>query len=162
MGGGCWKVKAGLTPCGGDAVPPLDTPALTRPDGYSCGATCLEVLFRFHGVRFPAAYRELSSPEVGMAPETVEAVLRAAFPNVVVARGTVELLRGLTAYTPVLCHAVVGGVDHWVVVRGVARGRVYVHCPARGRGAYPAGEWAAMWADTAGHYPRYAAAGWPG
>jgi ABC-type bacteriocin/lantibiotic exporter with double-glycine peptidase domain len=59
-------------------------------------------------------------------------------------------LRALTRVdVPVICAVRDDdGGGHWVVVRGVERGRVYFHCPLKGPRSRPEDEWVANWHDV--------------
>lgn len=125
----------------------LDIPDIRQADDYDCGAAALDAIARFHGLRArgPVA---LANPVQGMAPDTVEAVLRSLGLSVLSGTMTVDDLRHLTrSGRPVLCPVAHHG-GHWVVVRGVERGRVYYHCPAAGPAVLREADWLAAWRDT--------------
>lgn len=63
---------------------------------------------------------------------------------------TVDDLRHLTrTKRPVVCPVTLpDGNGHWVVVRGVLRGRVHIHCPIFGPHAQPVAAWLSRWYDS--------------
>jgi hypothetical protein len=149
----------------------LDLADLRQDDEHSCGAVALEVLFRFHGTppgRWKHLVRELVNPVDGLYPDTVVAILHSVF-GVPPLRGSMEVddLRHLTRTgRPVLCLVRCDAPDqtigHWVVCRGVGRGRVYCQCPTNGRVSYVFSRWSDTWTDgSADGYVRFAACGWP-
>lgn len=125
----------------------LDIPDIRQQADYDCGAAALDAVLSFHGLRVRGPVR-LANAVQGMSPDTVEAVLRSVGLAVLSGTMTVGDLRHLTrAGRPVLCPVSAGG-GHWVVVRGVARGRVHFHCPTRGPVHTPELHWVAEWVDT--------------
>lgn len=165
----CWRVNRGLPACvGDDDMPVLDTPEIVRPDGFSCGAVSLEVVYGYYGLTLPRAYRTLSNPARGMAPETAEAAMRSAFGGVCWGQGWdfSDIRHHLKQLRPVMC--LVSGdaaADHWLIVRGYeARrgGRVLIHDPANGRETMTADQFHQYWTGPAGNaYARFGLVGWP-
>src|SRR5262245_40981761 len=121
----CWRVERGLPACGDDS-PMVEVPDIRQHEDYSCGDAAIDAALGALGVR-RARGTKLANEVQGMAPDTVAAILRASGVSVL-AGPMVTGVDGLKHYTanglPVLCPiADYGG--HWVVVRGVQRGRVY-------------------------------------
>jgi len=56
---------------------------------------------------------------------------------------------------PVIALVNFEGEGHWVVVRGVQRGRVHYQCPIDGIESLPVGGFASQWFDTDGHGIRW-------
>lgn len=126
----------------------LDIPDVRQASDYDCGAACLDAVAQFHGLRVRGPAR-LANAVQGMSPDTVEAVLRALGLPVLSGTMAVADLRHLTRTgRPVLCPVARAG-GHWVVVRGVARGKVHFHDPAAGPGAEREADWLAGWRDVA-------------
>jgi hypothetical protein len=163
----CWRESRGLKPCREDDVI-LDTPDCRQRDDYSCGAVCLEILFRYHGVGRPRWVGLLPSPHDGLQPDAVKAAAYAVLGNVLAGPMTVGILKGLVADgKPVLCPVTLPGdaCGHWLVVRGVTRGRVYYSCPLTGHQSMPLAAWAAAWRDEPAEqsiYNNWGVTGWPG
>lgn len=159
----CWREDVGLSRCEGEAVL-LDTRQDVRPDGWSCGAIALAVMTTYHGVSFPAAYQELANPVRGLTDETAEAVVRRLFPRVALGHWGVAELRHFTRLGRPVMVLVTNDApaDHWVVVRGVARGRVYFHCGGVGRSSKPGVDFLRWWEGPADNaFSRFALCGWP-
>lgn len=125
----------------------LTIPDIRQREDYDCGAAALDAVASYWGLRARGPAK-LANAVHGMAPDTVEAVLRALGLSVLSGEMTVADLRHLTREgRPVLCPVAVRG-GHWVVVRGVERGRVHVHCPIEGPAAWRLADWEAGWADS--------------
>lgn len=147
----CWREARYLKPlCGGCEMPLLDVPDVRQGDAHSCGDAAVDAALATLGVKRPRGTR-LANPVHGTAPDTVAAVLRAAGCVVLAGPmpgGTADLKHFAGAGCPVLCPIADHG-GHWVVVRGVSRGRVHYHCPVDGALSRPLAEWAARWFDSA-------------
>jgi ABC-type bacteriocin/lantibiotic exporter with double-glycine peptidase domain len=140
-----WFARRAIPRAEEDAVF-LTLPDVRMRDSFDCGAACVEAAAAFWGVRCRPA--RLANPAQGMAPDTVEAVLRSI--GLAVLSGTMAAadLRHLTRTgRPVLCPTGLYG-GHWVVVAGVARGRVHYHDPAAGPARLGLAAWDAAWGDT--------------
>jgi hypothetical protein len=127
----------------------IEIPDVRQRSDYGCGDAAVDAALGALGISRKRGTR-LSNPVQGIAPDTVAAVLRAAGCVVLAGPmpGTVGDLKHFTASgCPVLCPVANHG-GHWVVVRGVQRGRVYYHCPLDGPLSRPGGEWLAHWHDT--------------
>lgn len=114
---------------------------------HTCGPAALAAVFRFWGLD-PRGIGPLSNDVQGMAPDTVEAVLRRAGFNLFSGNLTVADLHQQTKMgRPVLCPISYEG-GHWVVVSRVFRTRVYYQCPTLGPVHVPEAAWVAGWEDT--------------
>jgi ABC-type bacteriocin/lantibiotic exporter with double-glycine peptidase domain len=127
----------------------LTIPDIRQATDYDCGAAAVDAVCRFHGLRArgPAKY---ANAVQGMAPSTVEAVLRSLGLTVwggPILTGVGGLAHLTRAGVPVLCPTGLRG-GHWVVVRGVGRGRVHFHCPVDGPSSLPRLSWESNWCDT--------------
>ena len=125
----------------------LDVPPVMQCADYDCGAAAVDCVAQFWGLR-PRGPAKFSNRVQGMSPDTVEALLRALGLSVLSGNMTVDDLKHLTRTgRPVLCPVDLYG-GHWVVVRGVGRGKVHYHCPTDGPGSMPAKDWAEKWKDV--------------
>lgn len=142
---------------------PLLIPDVRQRSDFDCGQAAVEAVFRYHGLT--GAVRRLANPVQGMAPDTLEAVLRSVGLAVLSGEMTAADLRHLTATgRPVLCPIQHDGVGHWVVAAGVARGKVHYHDPLAGPRSLRLAEWADRWTDTGRHgtaFVRFGVCGWP-
>ncbi len=144
----CWLVARGLAPCGSTDVALLKLKDLRQQKDHDCGSVCVDVVCDYWGVRSKSASK-LANHVQGMAPETVESVLRAIGFQVVRGEMSVGMLQGyMKLQMPVLCPVTWGGAGHWVVVNGVGRGKVYAHCPTDGQCSWPLATWNEMWRDS--------------
>lgn len=127
------------------SMPLLAIPDIRQAAAHDCGDAVLFALAAFHGLPTPPA---VSCPVSGTDPATLEMAARRLGLPVLSGTLTVADLAHLTRTgRPVLCPvAALGG--HWVIVRGVDRGRVYAHCPVAGPVSAPAAKWVAGWRDT--------------
>lgn len=128
----------------------LDVPDVRQESDYDCGRACLKAVFAFWGEAFPKHLSALTNQEQGTHPDTLSAILRESRRfELIDGSMSVDLLRMLTRNGwPVLVVLTPPGKGgHWVVVRGVARGRVYYHCPTHGRCSLPVASWEDAWDD---------------
>ncbi len=143
----------------------LDTTNLRMEGDHDCGAISLRVVYRFHGLAMPAGYDRLANPARGLSPEAAEAALRAELDGVTSGQGwdISDLVHHLKQRRPVMCLVSVDeAADHWVVVRGHERGRVFYHDPAHGRGSKSIADWLEWWTgpnDNA--WKRFGLVAWP-
>ena len=131
----------------------LMIPDVRQTTDYDCGAAAVDAVAEFHGQRRRSlsGIKHIANPVQGMAPETVEAVLRSIGLTVLSGVMTVADLRHLTRTgRPVLCPVATGG-GHWVVVRGVTRCRVHYHCPTHGPSSLPILSWESQWHGETRH-----------
>lgn len=149
--GECWREARHLLPlCGGAEMPLLEVPDVRQRTDYGCGDAAVDAALGALGIARKRGTR-LSNPEQGMGPDTVAAVLRAAGVSVLAGpllTGVEGLRHFAGAGCPVLCPVADHG-GHWVVVRGVQRGRVYYQCPLSGPTSKGAAAWCAEWRDSA-------------
>lgn len=137
----------------------LKIPDIRQGTDYDCGAACIDAVCRYWGRRSRGPV-SLANPVQGMAPETVAAWLRSLGAKVLSGSlfGVADLQHFTRAGLPVLCPITAAGGGHWVVVRGVERGRVYYHCPVEGEVSVRAAQWLDQWRDhtDSGHtYDRW-------
>jgi predicted double-glycine peptidase len=131
----------------------LEIPDIRQDNDHDCGQAAAIAALRYLGItkRIPSG---LCNPVQGMAPDTIEAVFRSFGLAVLSGEMREEDLRHLThTGRPVLCPITTTAGGHWVVVRGVARGKVLYHCPTHGPSSLPMASWLAGWVDSsrAGH-----------
>lgn len=142
----CWRVQAGLPECEGYGVTILDLPDVRQRADYDCGAAAFACVTRY----WEGRGRKIKSHPINGTPiDQMEPALLSA--GYCVQGGNMEVsdLRHHTrAGRPVLCLIQSDGCGHWVVVRGVNRGRVYIADPADGLRSIAAAEWESLWHDT--------------
>lgn len=127
----------------------LTIPDVRQVADWDCGAACVAALFRFYGLPPAAWVGKLANPIQGMSPDTAEALLRAAGLAVLSGSMTLPDLTYLTrSGRPVMTPIQSERTGHWVIVRGVSRGRVHFHCPTDGPRRLPALAWVDRWHDT--------------
>lgn len=143
-----WFRARGIVRTDGETM--LEIPDCRQRDEHSCGVACVEAVAEFHGLRVPRNSPKWANSVQGTAPDTVAAALRSLGLSVL-AGGPLEVgtLKALVAAGwPVLCPVTRAGHGHWVVVRGVSRGRVHFHDPTDGPASEPVASWEGQWADT--------------
>lgn len=143
----------------------LAVPDVRQTEGHRCGEAALEAVARFYGVSLPAL--SLANRVQGLNPDTLEAAgWQPPFGRV--CRGSMDVA-ALKHWTrqgrPVLCpitDPVLSG--HWVVVCGVERNKIHLHCPVVGPKAMSLGDWESVWHDSAAgrEYVRFGLVVWPG
>jgi ABC-type bacteriocin/lantibiotic exporter with double-glycine peptidase domain len=144
----CWRETHGLRPCSEDChVTLLKIPDVRQDKAHNCAHACIAAVCDYWNKARPR--RDLSNAVQGMAPETVESVLRSL--GFLVARGDmfIPLLQGFVrSGVPVLCPITREAEGHWVVVNGVARNRVYYHDPIDGQRSVSFVTWNDVWRDS--------------
>ncbi len=146
-----WFRTRGIYRTDGDTVA-IQIPDVRQRDDYDCGPAAIDAGLRAIGSsirRFP----ELANPIQGLAPDTVEAVLRAGGLPVLSGTMTIEDLRHLTrSGRPVFCPILRGGCGHWVTVAGIVKtrgpARVVFQCPIDGPCRMPVPTWLEQWQDV--------------
>jgi predicted double-glycine peptidase len=127
-------------------MPLLDLPITHQRADHDCGAAvyaCVTAYWEGRGRRIK------SHPIHGTPPDHLEPAFRAAGYMVLSGELDTGALRVLTGYGwPVCCLVQFDGVGHWVVVRGVQRGRVYLMDPAIGLRSVPLADWERDWHDA--------------
>jgi ABC-type bacteriocin/lantibiotic exporter with double-glycine peptidase domain len=145
----------------------LDLPPTLQQSTHDCGPAAVRCLLAFHRVVAPIP---VACPLDGCDPRAIEAHLRERCGlSVVAGQLTVADLRHLCddGRPPILLVTWAGDADsHYVICRGVSRGRIYVHDVFDGRKAVPEGEFLAAWHATDGRLSkplrRWGIAAWPG
>lgn len=128
----------------------LTIPDIRQREDFDCGSAAVDSLCAFYGPRRRTPVK-LANRIDGMSPDTVSAVLRALGFRVLagpMVGGLADLQHYTRAGLPVLCPITVDAGGHWVVVRGVERGRVYLHDPTHGPRSVRAQAWLGGWRDT--------------
>lgn len=142
----CWRFTHGLPICNGATVPLLDLPDTRQRAEFDCGAAVFACVTRYWEGR---GRRLKSHPLHGTPPDQLEPSFRAAGYSVLGGEMSVDALRSLTGIGwPVACLIQSDGCGHWVAVRGVRRGRVYLMDPADGLRSVAVPEWEAVWHDA--------------
>jgi ABC-type bacteriocin/lantibiotic exporter with double-glycine peptidase domain len=105
-------------------------------------------VLRFHGVPRPLDVQRLANPVQGTAPDTIEAVLRAA--GLPVVSGSMrggDLEHFTRCGRPVICPLSLSG-GHWVVIAEANRNYVTFHDPLVGSRWMWTDDFADVWTDT--------------
>lgn len=125
----------------------LAIPDVRQRDNYDCGPACVKSVEQFYGRNRPLVEYVaglVASPTEGTDPRTVERYLRGLGYCILSGEMTVDLLRHFTDKDwPVI----VLTTGHYVVARGVARGRVYVQDPDLGPRSIKSEDFAKAWED---------------
>src|SRR5262245_56799149 len=121
----CWRIRQGLAPCGEvSPMPVLILPGERQTRDYNFGEAAFRCLLGFS--RFAMRTVRLSSPVAGVDPLAIERYLSGLGLRTLAGSLTLADLRLLTMDRPAICliHQPGESESHWVVVRGVSRGRV--------------------------------------
>lgn len=142
----------------------LDLPDRRQSAGHDCGLACALTAYEYLSVDIPELPDWLPCERQGMSPQVLEAFLRHGGLGTVA--GELQDLKELQWHVdrgrPVACLVSLHG-GHWVCVRGVSRGRVYLQDPTRGRWDVRADEFAGLWKDVdrmGTQYYQWAVAAW--
>jgi ABC-type bacteriocin/lantibiotic exporter with double-glycine peptidase domain len=126
----------------------LAIPDVRQRTEWDCGDAVVRAVLKYFGLRLPDHL--LATPEHGTHPAQIQQELLRAGLKTLSGSFRVSQLKVLAADdAPVICavrHDDGGG--HWVVVRGVERGRVYFQCPHMGPRARLEGDWVTNWYDV--------------
>lgn len=136
-------------------MPILRLPGVLQRDAFSCGDASIATVLAFHRVVAPS---KLATPIDGTDPASIERHLRRIGLHVLSGSLHVDDLEHFCRqFRPpiVLATWPDGGDSHWVVVRGVSRGRVYFHCPIDGAESLRISEWDAIWHGSGKMGERY-------
>lgn len=144
-------------------MPLIPLNGVAQSTDHDCGRAAFHCVAEYWGVgsrRPPYPH-----PLTGTHPDHLEPAFRGAGFKVLAGDMDVATLRALTGLGwPVVCLVRAYGTGHWVVVRGVSRGRVCYMDPADGKNrSLPVGEWESNWHDSdkrARTFERYGLAVW--
>lgn len=132
---------------GADMV--LDLPIILQRDDFSCGSVSIEISLRYDGLSPGRWIRRMPSPINGLNVDAMTSAMHAAYTGRILS-GVMDtyLLRHLADRSrPVICLITDPGLGggHWLVSRGVSRGRVYASCPTNGAVSYRIAEFEKRW-----------------
>lgn len=120
----------------------IELPEVKQKQQFDCGKAAAACVLNYYEV--PNASRLITDPLDGTDPRTLEIFFRRCGFNVLSGEMTLGVLKYLTDNAfPVI--AVLKG--HYVVVAGVARGRVRFMCPTDGHTSDPISAFLARWVD---------------
>ncbi len=144
----------------------LNLPDLRQANGHDCGPAAVRCLLAFHNVHAPVP---LACPLDGCDPRHIESHLRERIGlNVHAGQLTIADIRHLCddGRPPILLVTWPGDGSHYVIARGVSRGRVYIHDVDDGRKAIPEADFLVAWCAKDGRLSkplrRWGIVGWPG
>lgn len=134
----------------------LDVLSVRQREPHDCGRAGARAVCGFLGVRVPADYFP-ADPMDGIDPGELERRYRGLGLSVVAGNFDLADLRHFTkAGRPVHVPIQADGGGHWVVVKGVGRGKVYVMDPwPDGRQSYATADFLALWSDGTRHGAAY-------
>lgn len=139
-----WFARRGITRTDEDVMI-LQIPDVRQQSDFDCGAACIEAVLQLGGRTPPDS---LANPVQGMAPDTLEAVLRSVGVRVISGTMCVDDLKHFTrGGRPVICPTDIEG-GHWVIVAGVGRGRVHYHDPDAGMQSVAESKWRSLWCGS--------------
>lgn len=112
----------------------LTLPVVRQSRKYDCGAACAKSVLGYWECRYPRLSAAGWPNQIdGTDPRVLEALFRKTGLGVVAGEMTVSVVRHLTGLGwPVVALVRQNGVGHYVVVRGVSRGKVFLMDPDGG------------------------------
>lgn len=121
-----------------------------QKDDWTCGRAALAMLFKFYKTPVPRDLEYFCSPDEGIQPDAVKAILHRQYGHYTSCRMTVGILRGYIrdgkpVLTPIVWDEKNPQESHWVVVRGVTPRRVHYVCPLEGFRSRSIDEWMKFW-----------------
>lgn len=126
-------------------MPLIDLPEVKQRGEHDCGSAvfrCITAYWEGKGRRHKA------DALYGTHPDSLEPEFRRAGYRVLSGEMDLTALKHLTAMGwPVACLVKADGEGHWVVVRGVVRGRVHLMDPIDGLVSVRATDWERDWHD---------------
>lgn len=126
-------------------MPLLDTPLVLQKQEHDCGSAVFKCITSYWEGK---GRRHKSDVLYGTHPDALEPAFRSAGYRVLSGEMDTATLKSLTRNGwPVACLVKAEGVGHWVVVRGVERGRVYLMDPYDGLTSVRAADWERDWHD---------------
>lgn len=144
----------------------LSLPNILQSTPYDCGDAAMQTVLQYHKIVAPS---RLASPIEGLDPVSLERHLRHKL-GLLVSAGSmtvVDLKHYCDVNRPPIALVTWPEDDdesHWVVVRGVSRGRVYIQDPADGPQNVRIDAWEAMWhgdGRMGEQYRQWSVVGWP-
>lgn len=164
----CWMARRGFRPChpAKETDMVLDIPDYRQDTEWGCGETAARCVLAYHRIVTP--YPRVSSPVDGIDPVALERVFRKLHLRVSAGNYRVDDLQEFcnSRRPPIALVRWPGSSDsHWIVVRGVSRGRVWFHDVESGPGKCRLQEWQSAWSADDGRLPfvyrAWAVVAWP-
>jgi len=146
----CWRQNRGLASCSGHEhdnwdARMIDLPDIRQVDRWDGGYAAVTSVLQYFGRPDPDS-RCSAFAENDAEPEDVALVIRQHDLNVVY--GTMDLLdlkHHCSRGRPTICFVQLNDDSHYIVCRGISRGKVHVQCPQRGRLSIADGEFLRQW-----------------
>lgn len=124
----------------------LDLHDHRQVSAHDCGPTAFRIVCDYFGKAPPAP---VSCTIMGLGPDYLESHLRMAGFAVQFGSMTIADLRHHQEQDrPVICLVNYDGEGHYIVSRGVSRGRVYFICPTKGSLWLPVLDFQMIWTDV--------------
>lgn len=147
----CWRENrfVGIG-CGG-AEMKLVVPLVEQTNDYGCGASCLEMLFRYYEKPVPRDLSKIANPAHGLQPGGISAILQRSWGHYSSSRMTIGILKGYVRdKKPVICAITPEDWQdsHWVVVSGFTARLICYACPVNGHQTLPWEKFEQCWRDS--------------
>ena len=146
----CWRQNRGLGRCLGHDMSDWNTrminlPDIRQTDRWDGGYAAVKTVLAYFGQPDPDRSRPPFTAD-DVEPEDIARVIRQY--DLGVACGEMDLLdlkHNCSRGRPTICFVQLDDFSHFVVCRGVGRGKVYIQCPLRGRVSVADGEFLRQW-----------------
>lgn len=129
----------------------LETEDVRQAKDYDCGAAAMDTAFRLFGIRkSPNYFRKMlgTNGYNGTDPRTMEYFVRNEGFKVLSGDMEVDQISSQTRFgRPVILMVTLHDSGHYIVARGVSRGRLYYQDPLVGRKSLPVGQFEDCWVD---------------
>jgi ABC-type bacteriocin/lantibiotic exporter with double-glycine peptidase domain len=146
----------------------LNVPLVKQKNDWTCGRAALEMLFKFYKTQIPKDLNLFCSPEDGIQPDAIKAILYRQYGHYTCGRMTIEILKGFIrdqkpVLTPIIWDLKTPHESHWVVVHGFTNKKIYYLCPVDGEKFRYYNEWKQLWHCWGGQidYINWGVTSWP-
>lgn len=148
----CWRRKVHLTPCHGCEMPLLDTPGIGQLGNFDCGRASALINLTYQSVDPAIAATMVGRLRVstsdGVDPSELSTWGRAENWHVNEGWMSVSTLKHhADELRPVILLVTMHGNGHWIVSRGVSRGRIHFQDPNASRDSMKISEFVSIWHD---------------
>lgn len=130
----------------------LSDTRLPTDNWYDCGKVVARCVLDYYSIDESYSNRIIPTPTSGTSPVVLQQTFQLAGLHVAQGNWTIDVVKRLR--DPFIAYInAYDGIDHYVVVRGVQRNRVYVFCPEDGLVSYPLPQFLSRWHSVTNNLP---------